>query len=99
MFNYYMMKIGTKIQNRIIRYETKNTVSAQYNRYLNRAKVSSLLTGIEVFRLPFWGIEDIGITSMLAVFSMKNIKEAWNMSNLLKPIKQRALAIKRAKTK
>lgn len=76
----------------------KNTISAKYNRYLNMAKVSSVLTGIEVLRFPTWGVEDIGITSMLGIFSLKNFKDARKMLPELKAIKQRAMKIKKARS-
>ena len=91
-----MLKIGQKIQRSISRYEMKNTVSGKYERYINRAYLFGLGTGVQVARFSNWGIQDIGITSMLATFSLKNFKEAFKMHKALKPIKQRALSIKKA---
>ena len=88
-------KIYTKINTKIIRYENKNTISGQYTRYKNRAKLFTLASGGEMLRLPSWGVEDIGICSMLITLALKNIRKAYKCSKALKPIKQRATSIKR----
>ncbi|MBQ8460629.1 hypothetical protein IJ541_11100 [bacterium] len=94
-----MLKIGPKIQKSIYRYEMKNTISGRYERYINRAYLFGIGTGVQMARFSNWGFQDIGITSILATLSLKNFKEAFKMQRALKPIKQRALSIKKAALK
>ena len=88
-------KIFAKVNTKIVRYENKNTVYGRYTRYKNRAKLFSVASGVEVLRLPSWGVEDVGICSLLMTLALKNIKNAYKTYKALKPIRQRAISIKR----
>jgi hypothetical protein len=92
-----MLKIGQKIASSISRYERKNTVSAKFERCINRAELLSVATGVQLCRLPAWEpASDIAITSFLGTLVAKNLKDAFALVKDLKGIKKRALSIRKA---
>jgi len=88
-----MIKIGPKVLRNIERYSRKNTVFGQYKRYKFGAKISAVMTGIEVARFSSWGIPDIGLTSLFCSAMMHNGHKAIELYKKLGPIKQRAKSI------
>lgn len=89
-----VLKIGPKFQHQVSRYLNKNTVSARYNKNMDAATVSGILTGVQVLRLGNWEPHDIGITAMLGTITMKSIRNAFKEFVALQPIKKRAIQIK-----
>lgn len=87
-----MVSIGKSI----IRYQLKNTISGQYKRHKLKAELSALATGAQLLRFPSWQIHDISITSFLGAFAIDNFRKALTNLRDLKPIKNRALQIKKA---
>lgn len=82
------------------RYLLKNTVSGKYQRHLNRAQLNSILTGLDIIKTQYsFNIEDVGLTSFFATFALRNIKLALQDLKNLKPIKKRALNIKKIRRK
>lgn len=90
------MKIYSKIENRILRYSNKNTLSAKLKRYRTGANLSLLATTIQTARLPYWQIADVGITSFLGTLTIRNFKETFKLMREIGPLKQRAASIKKA---
>jgi hypothetical protein len=93
------LKIYTNLLPKAPKYLTKNTVNARFNRHLDVGTLSALGTGVQIARMPNWQIPDIGITSMFASVSIKNLSEAVKDFIALKPIRKRALSIKNCNKK
>lgn len=90
-----MISIGKQYS----RYLKKSSASGRYNRHINRAYLNGIITGVELLKAPqYFNIEDIGITSFFGTMTIQNIKLALKDLKDLKPIKQRAIQIKKAST-
>lgn len=89
-----MLKINSTIPKTFTRYCKKNTINAMYNKNMDCALVTGLATNAQLFRLPFWQIEDIGITAFLGAIFLKSVVESFALSKQLNKIRQRAISIK-----
>ena len=89
-----MLKICSGNKLNIRRQLRKNTVAANYRKSKNFANMFAITAAVEIARFPSWGIHDVGITSMLGTLALKGISDTFKWSKALKPIKQRARAIK-----
>ncbi len=96
IFNKNMLRISPKFETKVIRYFTKNTVRAKYNRNMDLGFWSGLAAGAEVLRMPHWDVSDIGITSMLGTLFLRSIGKASRHLFELQPIRRRAIKIKKA---
>ena len=88
------MKITEITNKNINRYFKKNTVKGKYNRHLDTAMASSIAFGIQILRIPFWQIPDVGITAGLGTLAIKCFTDALKIKKDLTPIKKRAMRIK-----
>ena len=90
-----VLKISQNFQHQVSRYLNKNTVSARYNKNMDAATVSGILTGAQVLRLGNWEPHDIGITAMFSAITIRSISNAFKEFVALRPIKKRAIQIKK----
>ena len=91
-----MLKVNSIIPKTVKRYSLKNTISGKYNRSKDVATISTLATTVQIGRIPFWGLHDIGLTAVLATITLGSIKNLMNIRTSLQPIVERAKAIKKA---
>lgn len=94
-FNKIMMRINSVISKHASRYIRKNTINAKYSKNKDLALVSGLALGVQLMRLPSWQVSDIGITTACATLAIKGFCEAIKNKFALKPIKKRAMDIKK----
>ncbi len=90
------MKITQKISRATSRYLLKNTVRAKYDRAMDVAATSSLLTMVEIARFPHWDVADIGLTSMFGTAFFGSLGKAIEHRVNMQPIRKRAIQIKKA---
>lgn len=93
------MKIYSNFKQSANRYLLKNTVRAKYNRNMDTALISGLITGGEVFRIPYWDPHDIGITAFMGSVYLRSIGKAIKHLIELQPIRKRAIKIKKSSNK
>ncbi len=91
-----MLKISPKLETKVIKYLTKNTTRAKYNRNMDLGMWSGLAAGVEICRMPHWTPLDFGLTPMLGAVSIRSIGKAFIHLFELQPIRRRAIKIKKA---
>ena len=88
------MKIAKITNNTTSRYFKKNTIHGNYERNKDLALTCGLAFGVQLLRMPFWQIPDIGITAGFGALAIKKFTDALKNRKDLTPIKKRALNIK-----
>ncbi len=60
------------------------------------AALSGVATGVQLCRMPNWGVADFGLTPMLGTIAIGNFTKAIKKLIELQPIRKRAIQIKNA---
>ena len=81
------------------RYIKKNTISGQYARHTDAANLFAIGTGAEVLKIACKNFElaDVGIIPFLGTLTLKNLRLAIKNFKDLRPIKVRAIQIKKCR--
>ena len=88
------MKISKITNTNINRYLKKNTINGKYERNIDTAIASCVAFGVQILRIPFWQIPDVGIPAGLGTLAIKCFTDALKIKKDLTPIKKRAMRIK-----
>lgn len=91
-----MIKISPKLQKNISRYLNKNTVRAKYDRNMDAALVSGLVSTGEIINFRHAQPHDIGILAASLTIYLKSLTTAMKHLIELQPIRKRAIKIKKA---
>ncbi|MCM1265353.1 MAG: hypothetical protein NC200_04055 [Candidatus Gastranaerophilales bacterium] len=88
--------MGKKAYKSADRYLNKNTVRAKYNRHMDTALVSGLVTVFEGIKLPTIEPHEFGILGFAAATYLRSTALAMKEFIQLQPIRNRAIKIKKA---
>lgn len=92
-----MLKISPKLQKNIHQYFSKNTVRAKYNRNMDAALVSGLVSAGETINFfEHCQPHDIAILATSLTFYCKTLATAMKQLIKLQPIRRRAIKIKKS---